>query len=204
MRTKFVILGIGLIFGVIISFLFIKSNVSSPAQQPVQQREPEAQVSLIEYSDFQCPACQAYYPVIKQLVTEFGDSLSFVYRHFPLRSTHFNAQIAAQAAEAAEEQGKFGEMHDLLFENQNEWAKIPDAKDLLEKYAQKIGLNLEQFRKDLESDKVKQEVEKDYQSGLLLGVKVTPTFFLNSKKLQNPRSLEEFRSIIQKELKTDE
>ncbi|MBI3109796.1 DsbA family protein [Candidatus Daviesbacteria bacterium] len=171
-----------------------------PATQAVKG-ETNAKVTLIEYSDFQCPACAAYYPVVKQLTQEFGQNIYFTYRYFPLSSIHKNARISSQAAEASGKQGKFWEMHDLLFENQNEWSNLPAPKEKFKEYAKFIGLDMEKFQNDLESKEVKERIESDYSSGLSLGVNATPTFFLNGVKLQNPKSYEEFKAKIEEFLK---
>ncbi|MDO8504101.1 MAG: thioredoxin domain-containing protein [bacterium] len=157
----------------------------------------EASVTVIEYSDFQCPACGAYYPVIKQLVEEFGGNIAFVYRHFPLRQIHQNAELAAYAAEAAGKQNKFWEMHGMIFENQKEWSNERNAKEFFLKYADALDLNKEQFIVDFDSREIKDKINADYQSGLRLNVNATPTFFLNGEKLQNPRNYENFKSLIQ-------
>lgn len=158
----------------------------------------EAKVTLVEYSDFQCPACGAYYPVLKQLQQEFGEGIVFVYRHFPLRQVHANAELAARSAEAAGKQGKFWEMHDVLFENQKEWSDQPNAKETVIKYAQSLDLDIERFKSDLDSKEVREKVNDDYQSGIKARVNSTPTLFLNGNKLDNPRNYGEFKDLIQK------
>lgn len=156
-----------------------------------------ANVVLTEYSDLQCPACGAYYPLVKQIVEDFGDKISFEYRHFPLRSIHANAEAAAIATEAAGLQGKFWEMHDILFERQKEWSG-KRGKDIFNVYAKEIGLDVLKFENDMKFNEIiKNKVNSDYKSGIDLGVGGTPTFFLNGEKVQNPRSYEEFRSVIQ-------
>ena len=191
--------------GVLFGLTKILSNNPTPASPPTPTQAVKGgatgSATLVEYSDFQCPACSAYYPVVKQLTKEFPQDLHFVYRYFPLSSIHKNARISAQAAEAAGKQNKFWEMHDLLFENQDEWANLADPKEKFKEYAKSIGLDTEKFQKDLESKEVKDKVEKDYQNGLSLGVNATPTFFLNGEKLQNPRSYEEFKAKIKGILK---
>lgn len=161
----------------------------------------EAKVVLVEYGDFQCPACGAYYPLLKQLSQELGGEMQFVYRHFPLRQIHINAELAAWAAEAAGRQGKFWEMHDLLFENQREWSEEPRANNLFIRYAESIGLDAERFANDMDSREIKGEVEKDYESGVKSAVDATPTFFLNGRKIQ-PRSYDEFRNVIEEAVKS--
>jgi len=157
----------------------------------------EASVELVEYSDLQCPACGVYYPVVKQLLDEFGDDMKFTYRHFPLRSIHSNAEGAALATEAAGLQGKFWEMHDILFERQVEWSG-KRGDDIFTPYAEEIGIDTLKFESDMSfNEDIKNQVESDYQGGLALNVNSTPSFFLNGVKMQNPRSYEEFRSVIQ-------
>ena len=156
----------------------------------------ESKVIITEYSDFQCPACASYYGLVKQLHKDFGDRIAFVYRHFPLRQIHANAEIAALSAEAAGKQGKFWEMHDMIFENQKKWEGDKNAKEIFIGYAEELGLNAEQFKQDLDSKEVKEKVEADYQSGVKAGVNHTPTFFVNGGEIQNPRSYEEFKNII--------
>lgn len=154
-------------------------------------------VTVVEYSDFQCPACASYAPVVGQLISEYGDRISFTYRHYPLRSIHPNAQLAGQAAEAAGKQGQFWQMADLLFTNQNEWGSRPQARDNFVAYAERLGLNMAQFQSDMDSAAAKQEVDRDFQSGAEAGVNHTPTFFVNGTEIQNPRSYEEFAGIIE-------
>ena len=162
---------------------------------------PNASLTLVEYSDFQCPACGTYYPIVKQLMGEFGDRVKLVYRHFPLRQVHESADLAARAAEAAGVQGKFWEMHDTLFENQKRWTLIPFAAETaILNYAKSLGLTINQFKNDLNSPETETKVENNYQSGISAGVNHTPTFFINGKEIQNPQSYDEFRNTIIKTL----
>lgn len=157
----------------------------------------DSKVVLVEYSDFQCPACGFFYFVLKEITKDYGDKIQLVYRHFPL-SYHANSFLAAQAAEAAGKQGKFWEMYDLLFENQQTWANQSgaDAKKTFTSYARSLGLDVERFEKDLNSAEIKAKIENNYQSGVKSGVDATPTFFLNGKKLPPPRSYKEFENAI--------
>jgi protein-disulfide isomerase len=152
---------------------------------------------LIEYSDFQCPACTRYHSFVNQAMEEFGSEIQVVFRHFPLTQIHPNAELAARAAEAAGKQGKFWEMHDLLFDLRDEWSNEANPQDFFLEYAQSLNLDIEEFKTDLDSPEVKDKVTQDYQSGLQLGVNATPTFFLNGTKLQNPRTYEEFKTLLQ-------
>ncbi|MCX6734697.1 MAG: thioredoxin domain-containing protein [Candidatus Peregrinibacteria bacterium] len=164
--------------------------------------QKDSKVTLVEYSDFQCPACRAWEPEIANIMSEFGTHIRLVYREFPLGAPlHPNSQMGAQAAEAAGIQGKFWEMHDLLFQNQSIWApQGPDAvQSTLADYAKQLGLNMDQFNKDLNSDKVVKLVTEDKDSGTASGVNSTPTFFLNNKEIK-PQSNDDFRKLIRGEI----
>ena len=148
-----VIAGIGLIVGGMI-YLISRQGPSSPggpvaieitiASDDWVKGNKDAKVVLIEYSDFQCPACALYYPVLNKFSEEFGDRLAIVYRHFPLPQ-HQHAKSMAYAAEAAGKQGKFWEMHDMIFDNQRSWTNQRNVKDTVLGYAKTLGLNIEQF-----------------------------------------------------------
>ncbi len=159
-----------------------------------------SKVVIVEYADFQCPACGLYHPLIKQVEEKFGDSIAVVFRHFPLTQIHQNALIAAQATEAAGMQGKFFEMHDIIFETQSVWSDDSRAQDIFVDYAKQLGLNEEQFLNDIKSKVVKDKIAQSYKVGTKLGVNGTPTFFMNGKKIDNPRSFEEFEALISIEL----
>jgi protein-disulfide isomerase len=159
-----------------------------------------AKIVLIEYSDFQCPACGFYFPVLKKLSEEFGENIAIVYRHFPL-PRHPNAKPAAYAAEAAGRQGKFWEMHDLIFSNQSEWSDKKNVDEIFIRYAQSLNLNMDQFKTDFSSKEIRQKVENSYQNALRLGLDSTPSFFLNGKKIANPRNYEDFKNLITETIK---
>lgn len=161
-----------------------------------------AKAVIIEYSDFQCPACGAYYPTMKNLEKKYGDQIAIVYRNFPLTSLHKNAQLAAQAAEAANLQGKFWEMHDRLFERQEDWSTLSDAGKTFGEYAKELNLDVTRFSADLTSSPVKDRVTRDVDSGNAVNIAGTPTFFMNGKKLTNPGSEDVFSSLIDAELGT--
>lgn len=156
----------------------------------------DAKVVVIEYSDLQCPACAAYQPMIKQIKETFGDRIAFAFRHFPLPS-HRNAEIAGIAAEAAGRQNKFWELHDTLFDRQQEWENLPDPRQTFATYAQELGMNRDQFLRDLDDPALKTKVLDQYRTGVASGVNATPTFFVNGTRIENPRSYDEFKSIIE-------
>jgi protein-disulfide isomerase len=153
-------------------------------------------VVIVEYSDFQCPACRTYYPILREITTEFGDRVAFVYRYFPLSSIHANAAPAAWAAQAAANQGKFWEMHDLLFEKQSEWENEANVLPLFESYASLLGISVDQFKADFSSKQVRDFVKAQELSALKFGLAGTPSFFINGVQIQNPTSTESFRAII--------
>ncbi len=159
---------------------------------------PLAKTTLIEYSDLQCPACRSYYPVMKKIEKEFGPSVQIVFRHYPLEGIHKNALGAAYATEAAGKQGKFWEMHDRLFEEQDQWSELADPKEKFREYAKQIQLSVEQFEKDMASDEIKDRVRRTIKNATDAGIDSTPTFYLNGEKLKNPRGYEPFAEAIRK------
>ena len=156
-------------------------------------------VSLIEYGDFQCPACGAYEPIVEQLTRQYGNRVAFVFRNFPLTQLHQDAQIAAQAAEAAGMQGKYWQMHDLLYQNQATWSAEPAATvaaKYFDGYARSLGLDVAKFDADINSDAVKSKVKSDVASGNAAQIDHTPTFFIDLKQIPNPQSAQEFTTAI--------
>lgn len=159
---------------------------------------------LIEYSDFQCPACSSYAELIESLeadeefVLKVKANVAFVYRHFPLDNSHPNARVAAYAAEAAGKQDMFFEMHDLLFANQSEWSESTKPEEMFKEYATELELDIDQFEIDSKSSEVKDRVQRDYLSGLEIDLPGTPSFYLDGYKLQNPNSAENFKELLLK------
>lgn len=159
------------------------------------QGPAETPVTVVEFSDFQCPACKAAEPTIKTVIAKYSDKIRFVYRHFPL-SSHQYAFPAAQAAEAAGKQGKFWEMHDLLFAKQPEF-----QTDKLKNYAQSLGLDMERFNRDFDSDEIRQKILNDQSDGNKANVTATPTFFINGTKFTGVLTVAEFEKEIEERLK---
>lgn len=154
-----------------------------------------ASITLVEYSDFQCPACATYAPVIKRLLEENPNDFRVIYRHYPLVEIHENALLASYAAEAADRQGKFWEMHDVLFNTQKQWSERGDANEFFIKLALSLGLNEEQFKTDMNSKEVKERVKQDRDSGQASGVRGTPSLFLNGKGI-TPASYADIQTAI--------
>jgi len=158
-------------------------------------------VTLVEYGDFQCPACKSFYPVVKQVKETYGDDIKFQFMHFPLTQIHPNAMASGRAAEAAGKQGKFFEMHDLLYENQDQWSQSTNPTPIFESFASQLDLNMDQFKSDMMSAQVLAVINADQKSGQALGANSTPTFVINGKKLdKNPASLDEFKKLIDDEI----
>ena len=146
----------------------------------------DAPVTLVEYGDFECPYCGMAYPTVKAAQRELGSQLRFVFRHFPLAEAHPHARTAAQAAEAAAAQGKFWEMHDMLFEHQD----ALETEDLIG-YAELLGLDAEQFTRELEAGTYEKRVRDDFRNGVRSGVNGTPTFFVNGDRYDGSWAHEE-------------
>ncbi|MCX7996596.1 MAG: DsbA family protein [Patescibacteria group bacterium] len=153
--------------------------------------------TLIKFSDYQCPACAFAHDFVKGLDSDpdITGNIKFVYMHFPLIGIHPFANDAAFAAEAAGKQGKFFEMSDMIFENQQTWSSGGDAKGTFRKYAEDLGLNMEQYDTDVASNEIKTKVAEDAARGAQAGVNGTPTFFLDGRRV-NVRSYDAFRKLL--------
>ena len=212
----------------VVSALYLKRSATTPAATPtgtpasnaspgaptqpsvteVAGAEPRrklgpdsARVKLEEFGDFQCPPCGLLHPILLQMHKEFGDDLQIIFREFPLVPTHQHAIAAASAAEAAGMQGKFWEMHDLLYEHQKDWKDVFDVRPIFEGYAKQIGLDLDRFKSDLNSDLVAQRIFQDGKRGHSLGVKGTPTVFMNGREIPfESLPADSLRGLIQAEL----
>lgn len=169
----------------------------------------DAKVVLVEYGDFQCPGCGSAHVSVKKITEKYKDDLAFVYRNFPLTNIHPNARAAAAAVETAGVMGKYWEMHNLMFETQDEWsaANATDRSDLFAGYAQQIGLNKDDFLKklDSESTRVNKKISFDQAIGRKLNLTGTPTFYLNGKQVENDKisSEESFEKLITDALKAE-
>ncbi len=147
--------------------------------------QPDAPVTLEEFGDFECPPCGRLSDPINQLERDYHSRLRVIFHHFPF-ATHQHAREAALAAEAAGLQGRFWEMHDVLYREQAAWSKAADAQSLFNAYAGMLGLKIDRFKKDMEGDEVKRRVNADQREGAALGVTVTPTIFINNRALPPP------------------
>jgi protein-disulfide isomerase len=159
----------------------IKGKVSAP-------------VTIVEFSDFQCPYCARLQPTLKEVLKAYPEEVRLVYKHYPL-SFHKQARNAAKATEAAREQGKFWEMHDLIFENFNKL-----TENMFSEFAQKLGLDSAKFKADYASNKYDNQIQADISIARNVSVTGTPTLFMNGKRMQR-RSTEDFKEAIDKILK---
>ncbi|SEH03232.1 Protein-disulfide isomerase [Nonomuraea solani] len=159
------------------------------------QTAADGKVTLVEFLDFECEACRAYFPTVEELRKAYAGKVTFVARYFPIAS-HFNAERAARAVEAAAQQGKFELMYQRMYETQTQWAeKQVPADAFFRKLAQGTGADIAAWDKAYEDPATLARVNKDAADGQALGVQGTPTFFLNGKKIQ-PRSADEFKAAI--------
>lgn len=204
-ESKIILLIAGVVIASIaILIAFVNTNQMEPAAimekivSEDSQSVGEGKVQVVEFGDFQCPACGQAYPDVKRLKEEYKDDITFVFRHFPLPG-HPNARPAAEAAEAAAAQGKFWEMHDKLFETQTSWSMFPDPTSMFVQFAEALDLDKDTFLKDIEDRTYKDVVSQGQSDGYAVGVTGTPTFFINGKK-QAKFDYESLKAAIEAEL----
>jgi protein-disulfide isomerase len=157
------------------------------------QGPPEAAVTLVEYGDYECPYCGAAYPIIKEVQERMGERLRFVFRNFPITTSHTHAEQASEAAEAAAAQGRFWEMHDLLYENQQHL-----GDEDLRAYAERLGLEVEPFDQELAEHVHAPRVHEDFMSGVRSGVNGTPTFYINGSRYDDSYDLDTLLAALER------
>jgi len=171
------------------------SNTSALVHPDSHEINAHSKVTLVEFGDFQCPACGAEYPIITQLLQNYNGKINFVFRNFPLPQ-HQNAQAAAEAAEAAGAQGKFFEMYNMLYTNQQTWGETNNAMTYFIQYAKALRLDMNKWTNDVKSNKYKAKIQKDIDDGYAVGVNATPTFYLNGVMIQGGLPYNDFKSRI--------
>ncbi len=188
--------------------MFNKSNKDTASSSASSQGssnyygKEDSPVTITEFVDFQCEACYAYYPYVKQVKEQYKDQVRFRVRYFPITSGHQFAMQAARTAEAAARQGKFWEMHDKLFEGQKTWEQTKDPTSYFDNYAKEIGLDMAKYKADFASSDVNAVVNKDLADVKALGGSGTPTFAINGKKVENPGpTAEALSKMIEEALK---
>jgi protein-disulfide isomerase len=174
------------------------ATIEQEYEGDIGQGAEDAKVVLVEYADFECAACAEYAQLLAPIRAEYQDRVRFVFRFFPLPN-HRYGMISAQASFAALLQGKFWEMHDLLYANQQAWVPSEDPMPFLEAYATELGLNLDKFRADLEAESTKEFITSQHAEGEEAGVTHTPWFFINGKTIET-RTADGFREAIEAEL----
>lgn len=189
-------------FIVILATLFMVSCQSSDtdAQSADAGADDSNKVVLTEYSDYQCPACAYYHPVVEKIKNEMSDKVEVRLRFFPLNGHRYSA-LAARAAQAAKNQGKFHEMHALLFENQQQWSQASNPVTAIVNFARTLELDLNQFTEDLNAGETQKTVMEQKQEGADMGVNSTPSFYLDGEEVEPlPKTYEEFKALIEKHL----
>lgn len=171
------------------------TRLSEPVDPEVDHLtgRPDAPLVLVEYTDFECPSCQAAEPVLRRLREDLGDDLCFVVRHFPIADAHLNSLEAAEAVEVAAGQGKFWEMHDRIYRSRR-----PPDRDGLRKIADKVGLDPELFERELGRHVHAERVKRDFESGLLSGVNGTPTFYIGGERYDGDADYDELRAALER------
>jgi protein-disulfide isomerase len=207
MDKRFVIILVGVILVFVGIFLFSQNDSGTVgAVSNNSKGNLSSSVEVIEYADFQCPACGQFFPIISAVQEKYKDTVKFTFRHFPIDTIHPNARSASRAAEAAGLQGKFFEMHDLLFENQNTWSTVSDPIPTYNDYATQLKLDMAKFEADFASETTNATINADRSEGAQKGVEGTPTFFLNGQKLNNEdiNSIETFSQKIDEALQANQ
>jgi protein-disulfide isomerase len=192
MDKKFLV-ALAIILGIFVGYVYVvkkdnktaSSGTSSTSVSNHVRGAGTKKVTFTEYGDFQCPVCGQYFPIVKQIETKYGDSITFEFKNFPLDSIHQNARAAHRAAESAGKQGKFFEMYELIYTNQTAWSSSTNSALVFEGYATQLGLNLDTFKSDYTSEAVNNTINADQAAGKKLGVSGTPTFFLNGRLVQD-------------------
>lgn len=159
------------------------SNGAPGAEPPHVRGETNAPVTIEEFGDYQCPPCGALHPELKRIESEYGARLRIIFRNYPLTKIHEHALEAAHAAEAADMQGRFWAMHDLLYENQPMWSKVFNSRPIFINYARSLGLDVDRFTRDMDGPKADARVTADMKRGDSIGVKATPTVFVNNREV---------------------
>ena len=181
---------IGIVAVIAIGASIVYSNhVSNLANEGISftaniKGSENATVVLTEYSDFQCPACGQFAPLVQQILDTYPDDVALEYKHYPLISIHPFAVPAAKAAEAAGQQGKFFQMHDLLFENQQVWSNSANPNAYFTTYAETLELDMDLFKQHLKASKIQDKVENEFREARGLGLTGTPSFFLNGERME--------------------
>lgn len=176
-----------------------KAGGDTLVREDSYQTQSGAPVTLVEFGDYQCPACGSAQPVVEQLKQEYGPKLNVVFRNLPLTQIHKNALASANAAEAAGAQGKYYEMNSLLYKNQGQWSSAANPMNFFVTYAQSLGLDTNRLKSEVETQKYKNKIDRDLKDAEKLGLNATPSFFVNGTPVENASDL---KAAIEAALKT--
>lgn len=212
-----ILIGVGIVTAIIVvvaAFTIGSQPAKTPGQKALSESQlkillrkdthitgvTKAKVNVVEFGDFQCPACGVAYQVVKQIKEEYKGKISFAFREFPLMG-HKYGYTGALVAESASGQGKFWEMYDKLYSNQKEWSESKDALAIFTTYAKEIGIDADKFKQDVESKKYDAKIQADLSDGNQLRINSTPTFFINGKIYSGALTYDFFKSAVESELK---
>lgn len=200
-----IIITILIIVGVIAGAILLSGGDDNTvgAQSNNFYGQEEGVLTVTEYGDFQCPACGGFYPIVKEVKEQFKDQIRFEFKHFPLVQIHPNAMPAHRAAQAAASQGKFWEMHDMLYEQQQSWTDSSNPASVFEQYARDIGLDMDQYLSEVNTSEVLGVINADIDAGKSLGANSTPTFTIDGEVVEDlsPIStVEGFSAFIQEKI----
>jgi protein-disulfide isomerase len=199
MSKRFWILIIIIVLGFGAAIFFSNSNKPASNVKPTENIEGQGKdgVTLLEYGDFECPYCEEYYPIVKQVAAQYNTQIFFQFRNLPLTQIHPNAFSGARAAEAAAVQNQFWQMHDLLYDNQDQWVNSSNPQTYFDVYAKQLGLNVNEFNTDFSSTKVDDLINADINAfGKTGEPEATPTFFLDGKYIQPDPTVASFSQLI--------
>src|SRR5258708_6832508 len=207
-EAKGLIITVLITLAILVGGIFLLSKGGNSPQKPVivssdllihpdshQTASGSAKVVLVEFGDYQCPACGIAYPTVKQILKDYGNEINLVFRNFPLPQ-HKISQISAEAAEAANVQGKFWPMHDKLYETQNDWGDSDKPLDKFLVYAKDLGLDVNKFKADVTSNKYQDLIQRDITDGNNIGVNATPSFFVNGQAMNGIPTYDDFKAAL--------
>lgn len=202
------VIGLALVAATLVAVFWARSTseeartAAAPAtRDPGWIRGPQnSPITLVEYGDYQCPSCAAYHPVVARVLQRYPTQVKLEFHHFPLVQIHANALLASLAAEAAGEQGRFWEMHDVLFQQQNVWSPSLNPQSEFLVYASRLSLDPNRFMRAIRSPEAQQRVLEDVARARDLKIDSVPAFFLNSERIRPAASVEEFERLINQHL----
>ncbi len=207
--AKWIIISLGVLIFVAF-FGFIIFSIKKEKDKPIVlssagyvRGDQNAKVTLVEFGDLQCPACKAYEPLVRQASQEFNGKMKLLYKNFPLTTVHPNAELAAKVAVAAGDQGKFWQMHDWLYDNQDSWADLAatDARAKMVAAAKALGMSTDKLNIDIDSSDTSKKISQTMDEGGVVGVSGTPTFFVDNVPMSPlPSNYEDFKKVIAAEI----